>query len=70
MWPLIHQYRCLEASIFTYLQVLAAFIFFFSQMIHVRNIYLHLPQKLAQFSGVGNCPMTWEYWTSPKIVAI
>ena len=22
------------------------------------------------WSGVGKCPMTWEYWTSPKIVAI
>ena len=21
-------------------------------------------------SGLGKCPMTWEYWTSPKIVAI
>ena len=21
-------------------------------------------------TGVGNCPMTWVYWTSPKIVAI
>ena len=39
--------RCLN---FTYLQVLAAFVsFFHSQMIHVRNIYLHLPQKMAQF---------------------
>ena len=21
-------------------------------------------------AGVGKCPMTWVYWTSPKIVAI
>ena len=21
-------------------------------------------------TGVGKCPMTWGYWTSPKIVAI
>ena len=21
-------------------------------------------------SGVGNCPMTWEYWTSPEKVTI
>ena len=21
-------------------------------------------------TGVGKCPMTWEYWTSPEIVAI
>ena len=29
------------------------------------------PQKtIGDFTGVGNCPMTWEYWTSPKTVAI
>ena len=25
---------------------------------------------IAVLPGVGKCPMTWEYWTSPKIVAI
>ena len=26
--------------------------------------------KEGQVSGAGKCPMTWEYWTSPEIVAI
>ena len=25
---------------------------------------------LSHRPGVGKCPMTWVYWTSPKIVAI
>ena len=28
------------------------------------------PKNLPHISGVGKCPMTWEYWTSPEIVAI
>ena len=27
-------------------------------------------QTYLPLSGVGKCPMTWEYWTSPEIVAI
>ena len=26
--------------------------------------------EIPSIAGVGNCPMTWAYWTSPKIVAI
>ena len=25
---------------------------------------------VSRKTGVGKCPMTWEYWTSPEIVAI
>ena len=26
--------------------------------------------EIPSLSGVVKCPMTWVYWTSPKIVAI
>ena len=28
------------------------------------------PLLVVEQSGLGKCPMTWEYWTSPEIVAI
>ena len=31
---------------------------------------LKIQEFQTYITGVGKCRMTWEYWTSPKIVAI
>ena len=38
---------------------------------HLRGKMYGFPKKhVLTCSGVGKCPMTWEYWTSPEKVAI
>jgi hypothetical protein len=52
MWPLSHQYRCLDASIFTYLQVLAAFFLSFIPRWSMYGIFTYTcPKKWPSFVG-------------------
>ena len=41
-----------------------------SSAIRMRSPSQTTQESMLGLTGVGKCPMTWEYWTSPKIVAI
>ena len=44
--------------------------FKFVQLGMLQFLNLRKKKKNVLSTGIGKCPMTWGYWTSPKIVAI